>query len=532
MNGEATPSERPLKSLSLGAPWLTAAYWGAIAIFAIAFLIPRFPPCIDYPQHVALGALLNRLWRGSAEAALYDVDLQTYNGGFHVAVAVLSYVVRPELAGKVLLALIPLLSGYAWLEVIKLSDRPRWYAFFLLPFCYSNVVGWGFINYALGVPLGMLLLTLWVRFHHGETRLAAWLVPGALLLAYTHVLAMLCFCISVGVAWLAAPGPREWGARRWALGAARGIAPLVPALLFDVSVFLHQRQQSNFALEDRDGFDRPLWFKLWKFLSYAVGNQSGGRDQLILGLLLAALLGLFLLPRFVEPLPTRRRPELVALGVAWLLLYGVVPEIIISTAFIFERLPVWAVTFVAPLAPVFAPRVLEYFRAPVVALGLASAVGTASAFTRLPDEADADAMLDEIPENARVYAVMHDNASDPAIQRRIWVHYVAYYLARRAGETDYTFTKFASMPVRYKTEQRPPLIPGGYEWMPWVYDVTADYARRYPTVLVRTPYDHPDRDPRELTFKSHAGQVKTLAHHGRLWLYDVSAVWADDPPEP
>jgi hypothetical protein len=60
------------------------------------------------------------------------------------------------------------------------------------------------------------------------------------------------------------------------------------------------------------------------------------------------------------------------------------------------------------------------------------------------------------------------------------------------------------------------------EWDGNKYNPLAPYAPYWDTVLVRTPDDEPDADPRLRTFRSAASRVHVLAHHGRFWLYDAS----------
>src|SRR3954454_5105329 len=73
---------------------LTLVYWATAFLFSLAFWVTPFPPLIDYPQHVAVGALLRRMMDPAApERSLYDVNLITYNGGFHVLIAALSLLV-------------------------------------------------------------------------------------------------------------------------------------------------------------------------------------------------------------------------------------------------------------------------------------------------------------------------------------------------------------------------------------------------------------------------------------------------------
>ena len=111
------PIDHPFR---LESPGLTFVYWTAAALFSAALWVTPFPPLIDYPQHVAVGALLRRMIDpASPERALYETNLVTYNGGFHVVLAALSFLMRPETAGKVLVSLYPPAFAYAVLSLVR-----------------------------------------------------------------------------------------------------------------------------------------------------------------------------------------------------------------------------------------------------------------------------------------------------------------------------------------------------------------------------------------------------------------------------
>jgi hypothetical protein len=78
----------------------------------------------------------------------------------------------------------------------------------------------------------------------------------------------------------------------------------------------------------------------------------------------------------------------------------------------------------------------------------------------------------------------------------------------------------------------PPAVPRGLEWDANKYDHNAAYARYWDTVLVRTPDDDPDADPRPITFGQAAAHVKLLSRRGRFWLFDAEALKAVVPALP
>jgi hypothetical protein len=518
------PFERWREALSLETTGLTAVYWTAVFLFAIAFWVTPFPPLIDYPQHVAVGALLRRIASpGSVERQLYDVNLITYNGGFHLMVAALSFIVRPETAGRILLSIYPPALAAATLALLRAGSRPRWYALFVLPITFSFAVGWGFANYFLSVPFVLLTFALWLRARKGEKG-ALWKVMlASFVLSYTHVLATLCLCVTIGVAGLCSideAGP-TFGER--VLYLLKLPLAVWPAVAWSTTVFVHNRYSPHANWEGwDDGLDDPLWYKLLHAPGYAVGNFADHTDQV---LLVGAVALLVLVYRWPGA-RTKAEPVMKWLAIVWGALYCVVPKVFIATWFIFERFPTFVMVFAVAAAPVLlnASRSERRVRGAAAVLALLASISTVLHFRFIPDEADADAIIDDIPEGKRVIAVTWSITGQGVILREMWVHLLAYYQARRPGLIAYSFAKFESMPLHYALGKHPPVIPGGMEWDASKYDPTQPYARYWDTVLVRTPDDDPASDPRLRTFGFAAEGVKVLSHRGRFWLYDAAVL--------
>jgi len=519
----------------LETPGLTAAYWGAVGVFALAYWLTPCPPCIDYPQHLALGAILRRLLDPSApEHAVYVATPLTYNGLFHVLVAALGLVVPIEVAGKILLSLVPILTACAALAIMDVAARPRWYAAFLLPLSYSYVVGWGFINYALFAPVGLLTLAGWMRWRDGERHALGWVVAGALIVAYAHVLVLLCLCISVGVATLARRLPREVGLRPWLREVVTAPWPVLPAAGYAVLVHRAHRNAPHIYWEpQQDGLDAPAWQKLWELSSFAVGNLGDQADRVLFLASLGLLLLLWLASAVAPPASAAPRSrEFRALAATWFLLYLITPRVLMSTWWIFERLPVLWLTFLVAATPRGEGGLARGVRAAIVTLGLTLALTTVRAFATIPGARDASAIIDDLPPGARAIAVMHSYSASPAIWREIWVHQLAYHVVRRPGEIAFDFTRYASLPVRRRDAgERPPRFPSGLEWHPESYDPRAAYAAYFDWVLVRTPDEDPGEDPRWRTFGAYADRVIAKSHRGRFWLYDAAAIHRPWPGE-
>lgn len=535
----------------LESPALTTAFWGAVAVFALAYWLTPFPPCIDYPQHLAIGAIIRRLMvPGAPEHADYVFTPITYNGLFHVLVAVLSLVFPVEISGKLLLSLIPFGTGGSALALMRLARRPLWYAFLALPFSYSYIVGWGFINYSLGTPLALFTLVWWLRWRDGERHLLPWVVGGALVLSYAHVLVMMCLCISIGVATLAWQLPREVGVVRWLRGLVVAPLPVMGGVAYTIVTFLVHRAAPHIYWEPyKDGTDTTAWAKVWNLPTYAVSNLASLQDTTVFVAALLAVALLWVLAAFVPPatddgtgeeagttatlaLGSPYRRELVALAAVWFVLYLITPRVLMSTWWIFERLPLWWFFFLLTVTPRLPERVTHVVKVVSVLVGCASAGLTARAFYAIPSTRDADAIIDDIPPNSRVISLIFSQSAGMAIWREMWVHHLAYYVARRPGQIAFDFTRYASIPVRPREATRPPIFPSGQEWTPATYDPYAPYASAYPLVLVRTPDAEPQADPRERVFGVlDAERVKVLSHRGRFWLLDTSPLHEPLPTE-
>lgn len=500
---------------------LTLAFWGSVALFVLALWLCRFPPMIDYPQHLAIGAILRRLVDpASLERQLYDINLITYNGGFHLLVAALSFVVSPEVAGKIILSSYPPMLGIAGLALCRVAHRPRWYALLLLPMTFSYAAGWGFVNYTISVPLALLAFTWWLRYRQGEPKMLVRLWLASLALAYTHVFATLCLCAAIGIAGLVRFGEsgRSFGGRMLAL--ARLPWAVFPAIVWCGLVFVRNRvsPHANWDAGD-DGLDVPLWHKLLHLTAYAVGNFSDHSDQVLLGFAIAIVILIGQSPWRT----TRSEPLMKWLALGFFGLYCLIPRVLLGTWFMFERMPIWVMAFAIPAAPLLLEKADHRLRPWAAVIALAAGLNTVVHLARIPDEADASAILDDIPEGRNVVALTYSNTADPALLRETWVHTLAYYVARRPGTIGYSFTRFESMPVHYRLDARPPLLPGGIEWYAQHYDPESDYGRHYDLVLVRTPDEAAENDPRELVFGRLADGAKVLSRRGRFWLLELGA---------
>jgi hypothetical protein len=523
----------PFDLVKLETTGLTVSFWGAVGLFTLAFFVTPYLPLIDYHQHVALAAIMHRLFDARApEHALYEVNYITYNGGFHLMVALLSYAMKPEHAGRVVMAAYPALLALAALAVVRETDRPRWYACLVLPATYSRGMSWGFANWNLTFPVALLGIVWFLRYARGERSMLPRLLLCSCFCAYGHVLAMLCLCFGMGVIQLSRLrdlGP-TWGARLGRLVSTP--LPVMPGILWSVFVFRYQTASSfsNWEESSLEGLDDPLWYKLRHLLTMSVGNTYDLSDNILLGMALLVALVLSTAGSR-EPRSSEDQARCDLRAIRWLCAaffgcYLVIPKVFVATWFVYERFPTLALVFLAGAIPLRLMPHREELQAVAAGLGVAAGANTARLWSTMGGAQDASAIIDAIPENRRLIAVTYEPTTD-RVSREVYVHLPGLYQARRPGQLAYTFTKFESMPVHYRPGKALPAGPPGFEWDANKIDFHAPWTHAYDTALVRAPATH--EDPTRLVFKEQAYRVKVMARQGRFWLYDTSALAR--PPE-
>jgi hypothetical protein len=124
----------------------------------------------------------------------------------------------------------------------------------------------------------------------------------------------------------------------------------------------------------------------------------------------------------------------------------------------------------------------------------------ARAFARFDGEevGDFDAALATIPEAQRVAGLIYARGSQ-SVRFSPFIHYVAYYQARKGGAVMFTFADFPQSPFRFREQDRPPRVPPRWEWLP--QRVRPRELAWYDYVLVRGGTVDPCAGACELRFR-------------------------------
>src|SRR5947209_5770673 len=197
----------------------------AAALWVLPLWVAPFPPMVDYPQQLALAAILR--WYGDPARRFreaYELALWAPHGLFQLLVAGLAWALPINVAGRLVVSLSLVAVGAAALALCRRAGRPAVYALLALSLTYNYAFFWGFVDNLLAYPLALGGLALADGLFDRPFTARSWLaLAGVGILFYTiHLQFLLLFAGAVG--WIAICRLPGW--RRLALW----LSALVPGL--------------------------------------------------------------------------------------------------------------------------------------------------------------------------------------------------------------------------------------------------------------------------------------------------------------
>jgi hypothetical protein len=493
----------------IGRPgWL---FVSCVAAMAAALVCQRFPPCVDYPQHLATAYSLRGALRGEHTGQL---ALISFNGLFELSTALLGLLLPLELAGRIVLALGFCLQPLAVWRLLRFARRPVVYAFAWLPCAYSFCLAWGFVNFVIGTGLATCCLLAWFE---QKPPLRVWLL--ALATAYAHVLGA-CFVLL--------------GMVLGVLTRIRPLRALLPGAGLAGYLALAYTQVGHVPRLDRSWLMLfPHWSDRLPLYRTLLGSWSGPCDELLAAALVVVLVGLCL-----TALIARRSARWTTHGFIWLwssvwVLYSVFPAVLDDCWSFFQRFGHAGVLWLPAALPTFRreARWRRLVETPLVVLGVLASLNSVLHLCRDAEARDADAILADIPRGSHLAAVNYDLSRQPMTDVASWLHLAAYAIVRRDSDIPDMFARdHWTFPIHESWPAGVPLPPPGYQWQS-TFDTSAAYARYFDVVLARTSDAKPDLDPRQQIFGTEQGDALLLSHHGRFWLYRFLADGARSPKQ-
>jgi len=469
----------------------------AAALWVLPLWVVQFPPMVDYPQQLALSAILR--WYSDPARRFretYELALWAPHGLFKLLTAGLAWALPINGAGKLVVSASLLGVGLAALALCRRAGKPGWYALLALALTYNTAFYWGFVDNLLAYPLLLGGVALADRLLDRPVAARPWLaLAGVAFLFYTvHLQFLLLFAGATG--WLAVCrlGKEDWKRLAlWLSALLPGLAACLAVMAYGV---LRTPEGVISAYERRmrsaPPLRLPLTAKLARLPELLFGSYPDRTAWVLTGLLVAAVaLAVAFRDRradrpggqgILETLFATRFATLA--GWLWLL-YLVLPEFR-GGYLIAER--------VAPVAAMMAvialPAVLPERRRLVAAVAAAVVVfqfgQTLSAFLRFRGES---AGLGELiagtrpGENLGGLIFERESASWPGVP--VYLHFPAYYQVYKGGRILFSFAELFQTSARFRPGKSwDDLLQEWSDWNPRFFDY-GRHGARFRYFLVR-----------------------------------------------
>jgi hypothetical protein len=457
--------------------WVFAAL-AAGCVFPLFYV--RYPPIQDLPQHVATVRVLADFGDPALGFARYfTIDLlRTQYLAYYLCAQLLAQVMDVELACKLLIAASLAAAPLCARSLLEALGKDGRLALLLFPLSYNAHLVLGFLNFLAAIPLLLYGLTLAVRERRQPARhRGIGLAVLAVVAFYTHVVPFA--LLALGVVLVAFT--RDL--RRF----VQGVLPLLPAAMAAL-IWLARSpagQATWTAARGTDAARKPLYMpaeqalaETPRWLTDVLGDGIGldllyaWTALIALALLLAAAEGLSRLrgkaPALAAPdaLSRSLARRLALLAPLCAVLYFVSPTSYDWIWPIAQRFPLLAAVFLVVALPGF--RIgKSVVLVLVIALSAASSHYAGKAFAAFDREevSDFEQALQRLPGGQRVVGLIFERGSRH-VAFSPFIHFVAYYQARKGGAVMFSFADFPQSPFRFREDNRPPRVPPRWEWLP------------------------------------------------------------------
>jgi hypothetical protein len=483
--------------------------------------IPTFPPMSDLPQHASQITLLREMLHpGFTYASFFHLNWFTpYLFGYllvYSLVPLVGIVTACKIVVTIALASLPLATAAVMTETG--TDR-RW-ALLAIPAMYGFSYHWGFLNFIVAAPLGLLFVWLALR-QARQPSLAGAIALGVTINALFFCHAMICLFFGFVAGCILLLNSRS---------VQTMIVRLVPlASVIPVMLLWGMRTVDNPIAR------RPtLWDLNWLTTQdgyYSVGaswttpggwgwGRTAGMFPRLLGIQpgpLSTVIGLllFLLPLAAGARFTRRLtfwiPFIVCLAT---LLF--VPGILFGTDFTFQRFTVFALPLFLITLELPAGRVWPRWTWPACVLVAASWIGLVcvNATRYEADAAGFDQIVAHMEPGERALSFAFERDSEGTIAPT-FLHFPSWYSALKGGVVDPNIAGTHVQLVLYRPEAQPVARLWSFEWRPGMFEWNFFGATQYRYFVAKAP-----EDLGPWMFRHATCNTRLVYHVNHWWLYE------------
>ncbi len=482
------------KLLSVASAFVLLSIWELWIIWSNKYL-----PMIDLPGHMAQVAVWLRL--GEVDYPFSERFQTMWFQPYLLAYALtrlFAEVLPLVYAQKVVITLstvgLPLSMAYL---LKRLGRDPVWALFgFAISLNYSFY--FGFISYSLSLPLGIIVLGLWIEYlKFPSTTYSLALILTTLLLSLSHALAFALFLGLAGVYTLAET--------RRLSDIGRLIVVSAGGLFF---IAMWQIIVQSGASAGRSAIEWQLgWQRILELPTYLLSATPSERLATFAGF------GLFVLP-FLFGARLSRKKGVWAMWLAAVVLFFLSPVYLLKAHYIYCRfaVPVFILSLlVLDISLAGAKRRLA--TALVTATVAAWFLMISFRFSGFNSEAcQVDGIIEDMQPERRAVVLLFETHS-------LWLtsfsygHFGSTYTIEKDGLADYSFFSYNEMPIHYRREWVPQSAGFRFHLNPRQFDYPnfADYDY----FMIRSAYDLGSK-----LFREHLGRVRLIKRSGQWWLYE------------
>lgn len=443
-------------------------------------------PFTDLPQHAAAIGTLRHWWDPVWKSQEYFTLAlgQTQYLLYYLVGAVLAFPLgTAERANLVLLSLTAVAFPYSLRELLRALKCDTRLSLFACVLFWNQSLLIGFFNYVAAMPLMLWGLALAVRGNRPRL-----LAVVSVALFYLHLSAFVFFAPAAALASAGRAPVHEWPRKLlWA-------APVAVLALFWLlaSPVVHP-QTVGWNQPMRVAFEEPA-AALHDLSDALLDIWRGPQDEWCLLALIGAA-ALLAWPSRKEPDENSWNRGLVAVWVAWaVLLYLAFP---VSIGWMWQLNERYALVFALLLPALLRPARGLRGAVPLVLVAATAFFAAGAAISNIRAFEGEVGPFDEVLAHAqpgrRLIGMIFDQNSRYA-KFSAFLHFQAYYRARRGGVASFSFAELPQSPLRYRPENAPPPHPAGWEWHAGMFrnDVDGYY---YDYVLVHGRVDPFARNP-------------------------------------
>lgn len=490
-------------------------YWTAFALLAILssslFLLHRFPPLVDLPQHAALTRLWMDLDAGDAWAQQrYELNLFTPYLTGYFCMRLLATWFGVLAAAKITVALALLAYPLALRSLLRSLDADPWWSLSGFALALNTAFYWGFVNYLIALPLSFYVLALGLRvLRQSSARRALTLAVLLIVLFMTHAIAFF-FVQFLLFSWLAVCFLRDL--RQRFRERVAFLAALVPGALVAVAWWkMETRNVVSGARVINWDLSRDRFLEMFASHISVADDRAAALVLIVIVLVWLRLAGPRLQRRLVAWIPLTVTAAFAFLGPASL-----------SKVFFAQRAAVLVLpTSLMVLRTPSDPRRRALLRTLTVLCAAGWLIYLHLPFREF--NRGSDEFLNaarRVPPQTSHFTIVYDHEL-PFLSVNPYVHFGAWVQVLRSGEIPLSFARFDQEIVRYRAGHRKLFGHGVEFWHP--HELRFAPVARADHFLVRT---RPGELPAE--FLERAGTDVAVVWKGARWTVFRHAAGRDD----